>query len=201
LKIDGPIVMYVGNFEKYQGIDLLLEGIQHVLAKKLRIHLVLIGGSELDIELYKKKSGTLGINKHTHFLGPRSVDQLAFFLKQADILVSPRIKGGNTPMKIYSYIDSGKPVIATNLPTHTQVLDKNIAVLVEPDPKAMARGLISLIKNAEYARNLARSARERAKKDFSFESFQKKLLDFYSFVEDKIGLFNSQSLNGKVFKA
>ena len=30
----------------------------------------------------------------------------------ADVLVSPRIRGNNTPMKIYSYLESGKAILA-----------------------------------------------------------------------------------------
>ena len=55
------------------------------------------------------------------------------------MLVSPRLKGLNTPMKIYSYLDSGSAVLATRLRTHTQVLDDGIAYLVEPEPVALGR--------------------------------------------------------------
>ena len=41
----------------------------------------------------------------------------------ADVLVSPRIKGVNTPMKIYAYLNSGKPILATDIESHSQVLD------------------------------------------------------------------------------
>ena len=53
-----------------------------------------------------------------------------------DILVSPRIRGTNTPLKIYSYLRSGKPIVATDLLTHTQVLSPDVARLVAPDADA-----------------------------------------------------------------
>ena len=54
-------------------------------------------------------------------------------LLAADVLVSPRLKGLNTPMKIYSYLDSGSAVLATRLRTHTQVLDDGTGPnLLEP---------------------------------------------------------------------
>ena len=52
--------------------------------------------------------------------------------------MSPRIKGNNTPMKL-SYLHSGKAVLATNLPPHTQILDNRVAMLADPTPKHMAR--------------------------------------------------------------
>ena len=38
--------------------------------------------------------------------------------------VSPRSRGTNTPLKIYQYLRSGKPIVATRLLTHTQVLER-----------------------------------------------------------------------------
>ena len=61
------------------------------------------------------------------------------------MLASPRIRGTNTPLKIYSYLRSGKPIVATNLITHTQVLTPDIALLVEPEAEAFAAGLARLI--------------------------------------------------------
>ena len=200
LNIDGTITMYVGNLEKYQGIDLLLSGFQGVAQKKEGIHLVIIGGSKPDIRLYKKKSIQLGIKRRTHFMGPRSVSQLSSFLDQADILVSPRIMGGNTPMKIYSYMDSGKPIIATRLPTHTQVLDEECAVLVDPTEAAMAEGFLSLLENPDFADSIARFAKERARNEFSFDRFKNKLLDFYSQVENQIALVSGKDLKGQFLK-
>ncbi|GAG85148.1 unnamed protein product, partial [marine sediment metagenome] len=118
--------------------------------------------------------------------GSRPISQLASFLSQADILVSPRIKGRNTPMKIYSYLDSGAPVVATCLPTHTQVLDNQIAHLVAPENKAMADGICYLIENSDHAHALSKHAKKRVKKEFSYDAFQEKLINFYYAVEDKI---------------
>ena len=50
----------------------------------------------------------------------------------ADLLVSPRVKGENTPFKVYTFLASGRPLLATRIPTHTQLLDDDLAWLVEP---------------------------------------------------------------------
>ena len=182
LKINGCIIMYVGNLEKYQGIDLLLDSFKLVLKKFADAHLVIVGGSVEDIKAYEGLSSQLGINSNVHFVGQKPVSQLGSFLSQADVLVSPRIQGENTPMKIYSYLDSGRPLLATCLPTHTQVLDNQIALLVQPEPKAIADGIISLIDDIDLATALAFRAKERVKQEYSFKAFQKKLLGFYETI-------------------
>src|SRR5690606_29170982 len=115
--------------ESYQGIDLLLESFVIALSKNHRLRLAIIGGETSDIVKYKTKADQLNINQFVRFYGPRPVFHLHGYLKQADILVSPRIKGGNTPMKVYSYLASGIVLLATDLDTHTQVMDNTICHL------------------------------------------------------------------------
>jgi glycosyltransferase involved in cell wall biosynthesis len=196
LSISNPIIMYVGNLEAYQGIDLLLESFQRVIQEIAAVNLIIIGGSSEDIKKYRRKSVMLEIHKRTHFIGPRPTSQLESYLKQADILISPRIKGGNTPMKIYSYLDSGKPVLATRLSTHTQVLDDKIAVLTLPDPNSMAEGIISLIADKKIASQIAANARERVKTNFTRDVFKKKLIGFYENIESTITVHKEPHVGG-----
>jgi len=180
----GAIAMYVGNLEKYQGIDLLLEAFQRVAAEEVGAHLVVIGGDDARIRHYTGLAQRLGVERRVHFLGPRPLPQLGAYLRQADVLVSPRIAGTNTPMKIYSYLDSGRPVVATRLPAHTQVLDDEIACLVDPTPEDLAEGLVRLFRDAELRMLLARRARERFQREFGPEVFRERILRFYGQLEE-----------------
>ncbi len=180
-KFDAPVAMYVGNLEHYQGLDLLMEGFAIAFPQK-RMHLAVIGGSDEDIARYKLKSKELGIESVCHFLGPRPISALGSYLSAADIVVSPRLKGVNTPMKVYSYLDSGRPVLATALATHTQVIGPDIAHLVAPTPEAMADGLLFLATEPDAANALALRAKERVQTDFSHSAFQARLSDFYETI-------------------
>lgn len=177
--ISGPLIMYVGNLEHYQGIGLLLESVGLLAASHPDANLVVIGGNPRDIARCTAAAGGAGGAGRVRFIGPRPLGQLHDFLAQADILVSPRIKGINTPMKIYSYLDSGVPVLATDLPTHTQVLDEEIALLVRAEPAAMAAGLTRLLDDDGLRRRLARNARERVERVYSRQAFAEKLRAFY----------------------
>ncbi len=178
-----PLVLYIGNLESYQGIDLLLEGFARVGGTAGAARLIIIGGSKQDIERYRSRATALGVNGSVDFLGPRRSEFLAGYLRQADVLVSPRVQGENTPMKIYSYLDSGRPVLATRLPTHTQVLDDDIACLVEPEPTALAAGLERLLRNPGLRTDLAERARDRFLAAFSPAVQRKRLAAFYQAVE------------------
>jgi glycosyltransferase involved in cell wall biosynthesis len=150
----GPIVLYVGNLEIYQGIDLLLEAFRHAHAVRPDAELVVIGGHADDVARYRQACDKSGIGEHAHFLGPRPLKALGGYLRQATIVVSPRLLGQNTPMKVYSYLDSGRPLLATRLETHTQVLDDDIAMLAPAEPAAFGEALARREREATSRRGV-----------------------------------------------
>lgn len=182
-----PVAMYVGNLEHYQGIGLLLEGFRHTLIRVPDANLVIVGGMKHDVARYRRRAQQLGIAAQVHFLGPRPISSLDGLFKRADVLVSPRLKGLNTPMKIYSYLDSGTAVLATRLRTHTQVLDDRTAYLVAPDPEALGDGLAALLTNPTLREQLARQAKAYVQREFTPEAARRKLSSFYSMMESRAG--------------
>ena len=177
--------MYVGNLERYQGIDLVLEAMSTGAGNGYRMSLAVIGGTDLLIDAYRKKCTELGIHDQVKFLGPKPVTTLGTWLEQADVLLSPRIKGVNTPMKIYSYLDSGKPVLATRLPTHTQVLTDEFACLADPDSGSWADAMIMLAQNKSERDRLGAAGKAYAQKHHSFEAFRTTLSTLYRELDDR----------------
>ena len=176
------LALYVGNLEKYQGIDLLLEAVA-LLKEPERLLLVIIGGNRESIDRYERKAASLGIARHVRFAGPRPIGDLYAYLDQADILLSPRLTGNNTPMKIYSYMASGKPLIATDIPSHAQVLDASTAVLTSPDAAEFAAGLDRLLEDEPLRMRLGAAARQLVETRYSLENFRKKLISGYRSLE------------------
>ncbi|HEY3570312.1 MAG TPA: glycosyltransferase family 4 protein [Thermoanaerobaculia bacterium] len=181
-----PIVLYVGNLEPYQGVDLLLAGFARALPEVPSAKLVLMTGSFDRIPHYQSLAGELGIAGSVGFAGPRPVEALGACLRQATVQVSPRVHGDNTPMKIFSCLGSGRPLLATRLLTHTQVLDDRVALLVEPEPAALGEGLARLLKDPELRERLAANALHLAQREFTPEAFRRKLLAFYDSVANRI---------------
>lgn len=182
---DAQILLYVGNLAEYQGIDLLIEGFREARRAGARAELVVIGGSRQAIARYRRMAEREGVARHTHFLGKRPLAQLGWYLKQADVLLSPRKSGRNTPLKIYSYMDSGRAVLATRLETHTQVLDDETAFLVQPDAKDLGRGIVRLLEDPALRRRLGRTAQRRAQERYGPAAFERKVVDFYQALRDR----------------
>jgi len=179
--INGPIAMYIGNLEPYQGIDLMMEAFSHTL-RSVDATLMVIGGKPAHIRKYRLQAQQLGINERVRLIGPRPVDRLGEYLRQADVLVSPRTKGNNTPMKIYSYLHSGVALLATDLPTHTQVLSEDIAELAPPEAGPFGEALAGLLGDPRLRRSKSRKAAEYAQREHSFESFQDSVRELYQTV-------------------
>lgn len=185
LGLDGLVVMYVGNLEPYQGIDLLLRSFAHVLERTDRVHLVVIGGVARDIDAYRAESRRLGIAQQVHFLGPRPVGELAGHLAEADVVVSPRLRGNNTPMKLYTYLHSGKALVATDLPTHTQLVDGRIAMLAAPHPRAFADALERVLLDASLRSRLGAAGREFVEERFTYRAFRERFNGLLDWLEQR----------------
>ena len=105
------------------------------------------------------------------FAGQRPADEIPRFLDAADVLVSPRSTGTNTPLKIYQYLRSGRPIVATRLLTHTQVLDDDVALLTPATPEGFAEGILKAIADPSLGRAVGARARLMAETKYSYEAY------------------------------
>ncbi|MGF1480869.1 MAG: glycosyltransferase [Cyanophyceae cyanobacterium] len=192
LGINSLLLMYVGNLESYQGIDLLLASLALVLPQA-PVNLAIVGGEQTDIQHYHQQARRLGIHRSVHFLGAKPARELGAYLAQADILVSPRIKGKNTPMKIYSYLDSGKPVVATALSTHTQVLSERVAMLAHPTPEDFAEAILTLVHHHSLRLKLGTAGKRLVQQQYTYTSFCQKLNNLYDWLKSDIAAHRMQA--------
>jgi glycosyltransferase involved in cell wall biosynthesis len=175
-------VVYTGTLEPYQGLDLLLASAQLVRASYPRVVFVVVGGKPAQIEYWRQVAQELGVADCTVFVGTVSLDEAINYLSIADVLVSPRAEGTSVPLKIYSYLHSGKPIVATNSVAHTQVLSEEVAVLVAPTSEAVANGILMLLNDTELAGCIGAAARELAEARYSFSNYVAKLNRIYDDV-------------------
>ena len=168
---NAPIVLYTGTFEAYQGLDLLFAAAQKVIASCPEARFVLAGGRPDQVAAARAQADRIGIGKSVTFAGQRAAEEIPLFLDAADVLVSPRSTGTNTPLKIYQYLRAGRPIVATRLLTHTQVLNDDVAILTEPTPEDFAAGILTALSDRDRARAVGDRARELADTKYSYEAY------------------------------
>ena len=182
----GTRFLYIGNLEGYQGIDLMLDAFAEHCRRRPADTLIVAGGPAPLVAHYRTKAAALGLGDAVRFLGPRPVSEMADLFDAADVLVSPRTKGNNTPMKLYSYLESGRAILATRLPTHTQVIDDTTAQLAEPEPRDFARAMTQLSEQPALRSRLAAQAAELARTRYSHASFDRAVTELCTYVAAQI---------------
>ena len=176
---DAPLALYTGTFEAYQGVEMLIDAAAIVAKRRPDARVLVVGGEPAQVEAAKVKAEQSGAAAAMIFTGQQPAKEIPGFVQASDLLVSPRIRGTNTPLKIYSYLRSGKPIVATNLLTHTQVLTPQIAKLVDPKPEPFAEAVLELIDNPSQRAQLAAAAKTLAQEKYSRESYLRRTAQAY----------------------
>lgn len=170
------IVIYSGTLEAYQGIDILLASFKKVIHKRPNTMLIVVGGTSQQVQQYQNLSKYIGIDQSVIFTGrvPQSTAQN--LSKLAKVQVSPRSTGTNTPLKIYEQLASGIPLVATNIYSHTQALNSEVAFLVNPEPDDMARGILEALSTKQLSDQKVSAAKSLYDEKYSRPVYEYKLL-------------------------
>ena len=165
-----PLVLYTGTFEAYQGLDLLFASAKIVHGTRADARFVLAGGKPDQVARAKAQASAAGAGGII-FMGEQPSESIPAYLDAADVLVSPRSSGTNTPLKIYQYLRSGRVIVATRLLTHTQVLSDEVAILTEPTAEGFARGILQAINDPVAAARIGSAAKQLADTRYTYEAY------------------------------
>ena len=186
---NGLLIVYTGTFERYQGVDVLIESFEQVVKRYPETSLILVGGKPNQIKKYEDLVSKKNLAGSIQFTGIVSLEDANTYIHLADILVSPRIEGTSVPLKIYTYLNAGKPILATNIPAHSLVLSQDNACLVDPTGEAMTAGLAELIEDRELRLKIGVASKKLAEEKYSQAQYLTKLKNIYNAIQ------NSQYLN------
>jgi glycosyltransferase involved in cell wall biosynthesis len=178
-----PVVLYSGTFESYQGLPELIAAIPAVRAQVPGATFVFVGADRANGLVAHAGAEPLVESGALRIVDRQPRAEMAAYLALADVLVSPRAYGGNLPLKIFDYLAAGRPIVATDIPTHRTVLSEDRAVLVAPRTDALARGILSILGDPGLGRRLSSAARGYAKLNFGWGRFVDSVEGLYREVE------------------
>ena len=176
---EGRIVLYVGSFAVYQGVDLVFDAIPAVLSARPDVRFVIVGGTADEIRERTRSLAEHGAEGAVQFPGKIPPDELPGYLAAADVLLSPRIAGTNTPLKVLDYLKAGGAIVATDHDAHRQILDETSAVLVPPSAAGVAEGILRLLADDGLRARLRLRARSLYGESYSYDVFKKRLAECY----------------------
>ena len=191
LRTSRPVV-YTGNFDARQGIDMLVRAMPLVRAKVSDATVLLVGGECHEIRRLRALTDSLGVSHAVRFAGKHAPELMPAFMALAAVLVSPRTEPLVTPLKIYSYMASGRPIVATDLPTHTHVLNGDSAMLVPATAEGIATGIIRTLNDPIAASQRAERAQQLIRQHHDFKHFRDRLSEVYEYVQRHPGTGSRQ---------
>ena len=176
------IVVYAGTLESYQGIDILIEAFSKVVQTYTDAFLLIVGGQPHQVKYYKERANKNGLEDFSLFTGKVPQQLAKYYISKASVLVSPRSEGTNTPLKIYEQINSGIPLVATNIYSHTQVLNDKVAFLVQPKPDCMAVGICEALKPNGKGLVIAQNAKRLYESQYDRGAYEAKMRSIFQYI-------------------
>lgn len=162
------VILYSGNFAAYQGIELLLDAFQRARKTRPELALVCVGATDKE---FAERSQARAADGQVFVLPRQPRRQIPVYMELADFLVLPRVAADNVPLKLFDYMASGTPIIATRGPAHEPLLDESRAFMSEPTVEALSATLVDACTSRQRSAALARAARSYATENFGWDRF------------------------------
>lgn len=181
LPLDKKLVLYTGHLYSWKGAHILAEA-----AKRFgdETQFIFVGGTDKDIEKFKESFGSV---MNIRILGRVPHSEIPIYLKSADLLVIPNSgkedisRYYTSPLKLFEYMASGVPIIASDLPSIREILNGENSYLFVSDKVDDLADKINEVFADDVHRNIkAENAKQDVKK-YTWEKRAKKITDFVSF--------------------
>ena len=176
LPADVPVAAFLGLFNRYQGIDLLLEVIAILKERGSTVHFLLMGFPD---EKYRQRAAAMGIAGMITFTGRVDYAQAPLFLAAADVALSPKISLTEANGKLFNYLACGLPCLVFETPVNREILGDTGTYARFADPVDFADKLAALLADPSRCAELGSRAREKAVREHSWEARGEMLLEVY----------------------
>lgn len=186
-KLDLPlgqnIICYTGKF-KTMGMD---KGIEDILRSirdgGLDVLFVAAGGNLKDILYYQNIAKDYNISDKVKFIGHVKQTDLANYQKAADVLLMPfpdkkHYAKFMSPIKMFEYMASQRPIVASDLPTIREVLNQENSFICKPgDPLDLAAKINKALEDKDLAKKISQQA-YRDVQNYSWENRGSSIVKF-----------------------
>jgi glycosyltransferase involved in cell wall biosynthesis len=173
------LIVYAGTYENYQGLRMALGSVGRVAKEYPSVIFIFVGATNQQAREWTEIAHELNVQQHVLFLDAVSPAESMVYLASATVLISPRLEGTTTPLKIYSYLHANRPIVATDITAHTQLLNHETAILVRPNVHDFAEGILRVLRDPELAERIADTAHEFAQAKLGYQDYISKVSQIY----------------------
>lgn len=178
LPLNKKIALYWGHLYDWKGAQSLADASDFFNNYEIAL---IVGGHERDIADFQSRNRT---KQRLLIMGKRPRNEIALFMKAADVLVLPnsgkeKISSHYTsPLKLFEYMASGTPIAASDLPSLREILNERNAVFFIPDnPRSLHTAVKSIFDNPAFGREIGAKAYEDVQ-HFTWGKRAQKILTF-----------------------
>jgi glycosyltransferase involved in cell wall biosynthesis len=185
LPLDKMIIGYCGRFQTMgmeKGLEDVLKALHGLPAEVI---FVAMGGKPRHVDYYAERARAWGVADRAIFRGHFTQETVALYQKAADMLVMPfpwteHYAYEMSPMKMFEYMASKRPILTTDLPSVREILNEKNALFCKPNnPKDLAAKIRMLVSNCDLGNRLAEEAHKDAVR-YTWKKRAKSVLDFLS---------------------
>ncbi len=182
--IDGrKVVVFVGVFTVYQGIDIILNIIPDVVKRVKNVHFLMMGYPDED--LYREKINSMGYEEYVTFTGRINYFELPTYLSIGDVAISPKLSTTEANGKLYTYMAAGLPAVVFDTPVNREILG-DLGVYAKPtDSDSFKEKLIEVLLNEDLRKELGKRMRNKAIKEYSWNNNVNKIIEIYKEVNKR----------------
>lgn len=179
LSSEKKYIGFIGSLLEHQGIDILIDSAPGILKKHASTFFLILGEGPMK-EAWVKKVESKYLKKSFRFFGQIRYEELPQYIGAMDICVAPFLKsaGLRSPVKIFDYLASGRPVISSNIPGTTDIFVESGAVKLVPpeDPRVLARAISDLLEDMETAEDMGQKGRRFMENNFDRRFIAEKII-------------------------
>ncbi len=162
---DGPVLLCAKGFTPKNGLEFAIRALPEVLRESPQTTLSMAGFGPLEGHV-RELAAALGVTANVRFLGPVSHDRMPGLLNGADAVLVPSVPVAGveeaTSILALEAMSCARPVVASDIGGLHQIIKTGVTgILVPPaDPHALARAVISLLRDDEGRAGVGARARE-----------------------------------------
>ena len=180
LPVEKNLAVYTGHLYRDRGVETLVESARFL---DDRTEILIVGGLPEDVRRVEKLVHGSGLADSVSVLGSRPSSAIPLYQLCADVLVMPypenwKLKQWSSPMKMFEYMATSRPIVASDFPVVREVLDGKNSYLVKPgDPAELAEGINKCIRDKTFSDSICTKAFEDVK-DYTWDRRAEKILEF-----------------------
>ncbi|MBL0712654.1 MAG: glycosyltransferase family 4 protein [Desulfosarcina sp.] len=169
-------IVYAGGLSSFQGINHFLQIFVRIGKLRRNVKLQIITND--CFQPYLTLARQLGIESQIE-ITPSSYEKLPEYLKAADVVLNPRVECDGIPQKLLNYMAAGRPVVSFEGSAKIIEHYKTGYIVENENYEAFAKAVLYLLDNCEIAEAMGSRAKEFIRRNFSWKSKARDIMDVY----------------------